>query len=215
MIGPSRGWNDVVMAVHVEVEDFMRVELETEFILQMYCFTFQGERSIAFSLGAPWEEVRAFYLGRRLALLEWFAAQVDTKMKILGLDRPALKRDELGPYWPEVGFFGCIFSWLMAPRKRHWSFDRQALVFMASALASLIRCLKSDIRPSQESLISLRIDLCMSRTMIEDRCPGWQYLGRVRQVEHFWKSPWMPVLKIEEILSGLPLRDDSSVRKSA
>jgi hypothetical protein len=193
----------------------MKLKFEKDLVIQLYCFTLQGERSIAFALGAPWPELRAYYVGARVDALKRFTQRFGEWLARQGISYPTLRSSELGPAFPSVGLWQYLLGKWMANRKSQWTFAASAAWIMASALRSLVQVLDSEVRPDQELLISLRIDLCTSRTMIENRCYGLTELKRARRIEHFWQADWIPSLKIEEILGKQMLPDGPAAKKSA
>jgi hypothetical protein len=193
----------------------MKLKLKKELVIQLYCYTLQGERSIAFGLGTPWSELRAYYLGEKMDALQRFTQHFAECLARQGVPFLALPRNEMGPYFPSVSLLQYFLGKWIANRKSQWTFPGPAGGFMAYALRSLVQALDSEIRPDQERLISLRIDLCTSRTMIENRCYGLRELLRARRIEHFWHADWIPSLRFEEVLGKPPIRDGSPTKKSA
>jgi hypothetical protein len=193
----------------------MKLKLEKDLVIALYCHTLRGERSIAFSLGAPWSELRAYYLGKRMDALRRFAQYFTEGLSGQGVHFPAPHRNEMGPYFASVSLLQSFLGKWIANRKSHWTFAPPASGFMASALMSLVEALDSETRPDQERLISLRIDLCTSRTMIENRCYGLRELTRARRIEHFWQADWIPSLRFEEILGKPFVPDGPPTKKSA
>jgi hypothetical protein len=193
----------------------MKIRLPKPFILRAYCFTVQGERSIAFALGAPWAELREYYYGEKIVGLRLL---VDDFMEILtfrGVQFPALGRNEVSPFWNTPGLWKCLFGKWVSRWKNHWSFPAEMLAFMAMALQSLARFLDSEARPGQEELISLRMDLCTSRSAIESRCFGLSEIQRARRIEHFWQADWITPVTLEDILGKPITRSEWTPRKTA
>jgi hypothetical protein len=194
----------------------MKVRLNKELVLKLYCHTFQGERSIAFALGAPWPELRQYYLGERITALRTFTTSFNEMVVRWGCALALQGREKLGPYGQPVNLFQYVFGKWITKWQNQWSFSAQVVCFQASALNALVKVLDSDIRPGQEELISLRMDLCQSRSWIEDRCYGLAELTLARRIEHFWRADWIsPPLKVEDILANKPEAYLPITKKSA
>lgn len=193
----------------------MKLRLEKEFMIRLYCYTMQGERSIAFSLGAPWPELREYYRGARLAALKEFVQCFHERLERHKIKVPTVNRNELGAFFSWLYPYQCLFSYWTSRWRRHWSISAPVVGFMASALDSLVHHLDSEIRPDQEVLISLRMDLCASRSLIQDfYCNGLDEINRARHIEHFWQADWITPVKLEDLL-GKSLNSDELTRKSA
>jgi hypothetical protein len=193
----------------------MKIRLDKEMILKLYSYTFQGERSIAFALGAPWPELLDYYRGRRLEKLKRFTDYFLDQTLHQGIAGPPLRGKELARYAPSYGIFQYFFGKWVSQWKRRWPFYPQMICFMASALQSLVKTLETEARPDQQALIDLRIDLCLSRSAIEDRCYGLPALEVARRIEHFWQADWRMPLTLEEILEQSPVREVPPTKKIA
>jgi hypothetical protein len=180
----------------------MSVVLGKEFVLTLYCYTLQGERSIAFSLGAPWSELRAFYSGERTAGLKRFVRCVDEKLNEFELQSPAPGRDELARFARSPGLFQHLIGRWVSRWKRRWTFPGPVFGFMASALHSLVNVLEAPTRPRLEDLITLRMDLCTSRSFVEDLCYGLAALRLARRIEHFWQADWIIPVRLADVLGS-------------
>jgi hypothetical protein len=193
----------------------MKTPLDKPFVIEMYAYTFQGERSIAFALGAPWDELRAFYQGERIAGLKSFNIAVHERLNRQQVKCLCLNRNQISLYPSPVRLHQYLFGKWVSRWKRQWSFPAEAICFMATALDSLVHHLESETRPDQNDLIALRMDLCTSRSIIEDRCYGLAELALARRLEHFWQADWITPVTLQDLLAGGPDQTKPAERKSA
>src|SRR5262249_4722860 len=157
--------------------------------MQLYCYTFQAERSLAFALGAPWNEFREYYQGeQRLAGVKRLRQRVQDILEHYQVTVTPITREEFGRNLPSFGLFRYLFGRWISNRKKYWSFSSQEISFAALTLNSLVNVLETSGRPDQEFLISLRMDLCSFRSMLEERCYGLAEIHHARWLEHFWQA---------------------------
>lgn len=192
----------------------MKVYLDKQFILRLYCYTFQAERSIAFALGAEWSELREYYAGERAEGARAFFNELQQFVSTNGFFFPGQTLREVERTVRPVGLFRYFFGKWLARCKQGWFFSGRYLYYAAANLSSFLDLLSSPTRPEQQTLVALRMALCSSRSLIEMRCHGWEELARAMQVEHFWKAPWQRALRLTDIV-GSHASSTSSARKSA
>ncbi len=73
----------------------MKVYLDKQFILRLYCYTFQAERSIAFALGAEWSGLREYYAGERAEGARTFFNELQQFVSIEGFFFPGQTQTDI------------------------------------------------------------------------------------------------------------------------
>ncbi|HXG09154.1 MAG TPA: hypothetical protein VNK04_05135 [Gemmataceae bacterium] len=200
----------------------MKVRLDKGFILRLYCYSYQAERSIHYALGREWAELLNYYRGERFDGVRSVADYLNklvARNGLEGLVRTAKERlPHAVPPGPVRELFVHLYRFLVgrwvARWQKRWSFSDQELCFMAATLNGLVRVLESATRPDPQDLISLRLDLCWCRSMIEDRCYGLLEIKRAREIEHYWQEDRITPVKLTDIL-GESLQEQPSTRRSA
>lgn len=192
----------------------MRVRLDRNQVVRLYCYTFQGDRSVAFGLGAPWSELRDYYGGDRLSgllrllhdLREWSPSPDQLALE-------PLRSQVFGKHRPP-GLFRVLFGKWLAPWRKTWTFTTRELTYMAAVLGELVRLLEQGQKPDLAKMYELRQELCACRSLIEDRCFGMPEIKRARWLEHFWQAPWVTPVRLQEVVTELP-HSDPETRRSA
>jgi hypothetical protein len=184
----------------------MKIRLDKDLVTRLYYLTFQAERSLDKTLGNGWMELRNYYLGDRIVAVEDLLHDVEELLSRQGVSLGVGSQEEINRQCPSLGLFRYLFGRWLARWQRHWSFPGQEVGFMASNLRSFLRLLDSDVRPEQSVLISLRMALCLSRSLIEIRCYGLPVLGYGNRIEHLYQSDWYSPVHLADILGERPLQ---------
>jgi hypothetical protein len=201
----------------------MRIKLDRTFILELYCRTYQAERSIHHVLGKDWSELLAYYQGDRLDGLRSAAQRLGECLRRHGIpllsDREKERQRAVPPRglvgeFLMYGIYRPLFGRWLARWWKSWSFSDRELAFMALTWNDLVLVLETTARPAQDDLIALRMDLCACRSTIEDRCEGMVEIKRAGQIEHFWHADWLPTVKLADLLENQH-REQHLSRKSA
>jgi hypothetical protein len=177
----------------------MNVILSSENIVELYCICRQAERSVHRALGWHWEAFRAYYGAERQTYLEAW------ERKLVDLVGPGSQwhsfanRDALVAQVRKPGFFRVIFGAWFANRRRTWSFSPAEIAFAARVLYSLIDVIGQALRPADQHLIDLRMDLWACEYLLDCRCHGLSRLERARHVEHFMQTASVPHEALHEI----------------
>jgi hypothetical protein len=198
----------------------MRISLDKTFVLELYCYSYQGERSIHFALGREWAELLDYYRDARIDGLKSVAHRLNALISKYGLGTFVSRVQEPGSRKAAparelvVHLYRHSFGKWLGPWKSHWYFSDRELGFMAAALNDLVSMLESGSRPSQEEIVALRMDLCQSRSTIEDHCYAVPEIKRALDLEHFWSADWLPSVTLTDILGDAP-EGQPPARKSA
>lgn len=208
----------------------MRIKLPRDLVLQLYCHFFQAERSLHRVLGSDWCDLREYYSGGRLQVLDslrvsFFKTLTESGVSFTPSAVQLQERDLIddgsptssepfafvGQRFPPPGrmerwlfpvadLFKCLFGKHIARWKKRWSFPARELLFLAATLDSICDFLHSRKRPRQNHLISLRMTICHCRTYIEWRCFGLLDLPRLHRLEHFQQTKWVKAVQLAEVL---------------
>jgi len=180
----------------------MKIKIARAFLLRLYCYTHQAYRSVAFALGADWSEFLEFYRGERLEELNRLVADGYRLIDRLGLSRKSVPKAEVARTIRPLGIVRYFLGPYLASWKSHWQFSGEEFTFMVATLVALVSVLETGTRPSQEALISLRMDLCFCESVIQERCHGLAEINRASRLEHFWQAPSITPVRMADILEG-------------
>lgn len=176
------------------------VKLNKAFLLELYCYSRQGERSIAFGLGADWSELREYYRGERSEGLRNLAVRMGRVLDQNGIRSRSWQREEADRHWPSLGLLQYLFGKLIVRWKTWWSFSEEELSLMAFSLHTLLQVLELPSKPDVEALVDLRMNLCLSNYIIEKRGHGLPDFDRARWLEHFYQADWITPVRMADIL---------------
>lgn len=177
----------------------MRVTLTRPFIVQLYCYLLQSERSVACGLGAEWTELRAYFQGDRIRGLEKTLEGLSQLAIPHPVQNMATAREEVANLARESNFLNYIESWFVHWRQ-NWSFAPEFISFTEITLRDWIEILMCSLKPNLEHLIQIRMDLCFCRSLIESRCQGLREIQRAKRLEHFWQAPWILPVRFKELV---------------
>jgi hypothetical protein len=161
----------------------MRVVLDKPTVLTLYCLSRQAERSVDRALGSRWEDFRAYYDSERTGLIESCRAKIVELAPAPVSAGAPLDRDAIVSQLPES--LCAIMGFLFGRWRRRWRFKESEMVFFAQALTRLLTVLDEAVRPSQDFLISLRMDLWACTYVITTRCHGMRELVPASRITHF------------------------------
>jgi hypothetical protein len=178
----------------------VKIKLGKQFILRLYCYTYQAERSVGFALGANWAEFLEYYSGERIGGLKQLSEEIQEVLARNGLNRAPVTREEAARVVPSVNLFRYLLGPSINRRRAYWSLCDTEIRFMSSRLNELVGVLSSDQRPAPDTLISLRMDLCLCRSAIEIHCYGLPEIRRAQHLEHFWQADWITPVRLADIV---------------
>lgn len=185
----------------------MKICLKKPLVVSLYCHIFQAERSVGFALGAPWPEFLEYYQGERIAGVKRLAAILNETVERHRIPLVPRSRQEMAKRAPAQSIFYLLFGRWINNRRSAWRFSSEIIAFMALNLQDLVSVLELVMRPDQDQLISLRMNLCYCRSVIEICCHGLDEIRRARELEHFWKAPWMVPIPMSDIIGEEPWED--------
>jgi hypothetical protein len=192
----------------------MRIKLEKNTVLRLYCFLREAERSVHRAISDPWPEFKDYYRPSKIAAVQHLA---ETLREALGSDFPIqdqMSREQAGKSISPPGIFRYYLGHLIATRKRDWTFPASAVAFMAGTLSRLVTLLEAAQKPNPDVLISLRMDCCASEWIIENRCHGLPELNRAKRIDHFHRTDWLPYVTLGDIV-GEDHLEETPTRQSA
>jgi hypothetical protein len=187
----------------------MKVPLDRDLAIRLYCYVFQAERSIACGLGAPWQQLREYYSQARRVALDGLARNIAEKLASSGHRETGTTRDEVARETP--GIFHVLLGRALNRWKRTFRFPGSFAEFLARTLKKLLQTLDSAPPPGQNDLIALRMDLCCCRSILEATCAGLAEISGARRLEHFWQAPWITPVRMGEIIPE-PVRAGEMVK---
>lgn len=179
------------------------IPLNKEFILRLACSLREAERSVHRGLTRPWDDLRQYYGSEKTDAVRELAEQIKQLVPLRVQSLPAPRRSEIGRFAPGPGFFQVVLGRWIGKCKKAWSYQDRALWYVATTLDALLRVLASPTRPTDAVLIDLRMDLSACEWVIEAPCPGMPELERTKRIEHFDYTPWVPHVKLAEVLAPL------------
>jgi hypothetical protein len=192
----------------------MKVILNKETILCLYCCCREAERSVHRALDAKWEDFQNYYSGAKTTcIIEVIKGLF--KLVSPGHITPFLpNREEACATVSEPGIIRYYLGKWIARRKRSWSFPTPQIHFLALTLNTLMTLLTTRCKPTSTQLISLRMDLCACEYIIECRCHGLGEIERARRMDHFHRTEWLPYVTLADIL-GKDLGEIPRTKRSA
>lgn len=192
----------------------MDIPLEKSFAVKLFCYCRQAARSVHRGLGGSWPALIEYYQGDRGASIQQLLQELTRLLAPDSLAQPRCSRQEIGRGLPAIGLFRVLLGRWLARRKTIWPFRREEIQFMASTLTSFLGTLQAPIKPEDDSLIALRMDLNTCEAVVEARCYGVPELTRAVYLEHFDQTDWLPIVRMSDIL-GEQRRTGSLTQRSA
>lgn len=158
----------------------VRLALGREQIVALSCLCRQGERSVHRALGASWEAFRAFYGAERQSRVESCQQELLDLVGSAGAIPDRANRETVLARIRAPGVFRVLLGGWLARWKREWWFSPVEIGFTARVLQSLVATVEAAARPSQTSLIDLRMNLWACTYLIDCRCHGLPELQTAR-----------------------------------
>jgi hypothetical protein len=177
-----------------------KLRLDRELILKLYSYMLQAERSLDKALGADWSDLPAFYSPDRIEAIKQLVQTI--RQRDIQCQSASLPRNRYhvfqGLRLPEC--MHLLLGKAIGERRKAWALPSLEVAFMAACLDAVVGLLGQTIKPDPNVLISLRMDLCVCRSIIEARCAGWTGIERAKNVEHFHHPEWKAPLSVEEVV---------------
>jgi hypothetical protein len=177
----------------------VKIQLQKEYLLSLYCHARQADRSIdrVLGLGGSWDALRDYYQGRLSALRAMHSMM---EQLVPGRTQGAWPgtRDQVCRSLP--GAISLLLRHCTARWRRAWTFPEQEVCFIAETLGSLLETLEALTRPDTPWLVGLRMDLWACTYIIECRCKGLPELALANRIEHFNHPDSLPHVELAEVL---------------
>ncbi len=179
----------------------MRVRLDKETVLRLYCSCREAERSVHRALADPWPEFRAYYGAEKRAEIAGLIERAGPLLGRLGPCPTPPADEEIEWLSTALGYFfrACFGRWLARWEKR-WSFDQKEVCYLAATLARLLRLLDNTEKPAPQTLIELRRTFFLCSRVIGRRCHGLRELKLAARIDHFHKTEWLPRVTLADVL---------------
>jgi hypothetical protein len=193
----------------------MRIRLDKELVLKVYCLCREAERSVHRALDANWSDFQEYYKDTKTRQIRLV---VESLYDLLGpayahLDPPP--DEDLERFISPPGIFRFYFGKWLASRKRWWFFPHQSILFLAYHLDSLVSLLSVQEKPDSAHLITLRRAFGACEYIIECRCHGLEELDLAKMMEHFRQTEWLPTVKLADILGEQKTKGSPPAKRSA
>jgi len=180
----------------------MTVRLDRELITKLYFYLFQAERSIDKVLGNHWPDFLVYYNSERVTAIQVVVNRLGDLLPRQETGSFSFNRQEITRGAPTLGIFKYFFGRRIARWKKGWSFPVRELCYMATSLKAVLQLLSRLTKPDLKCLVSLRMDLCSCRSIIEIRCRGLPVLDYGMRIEHLYQSDWIAPASLTDILEG-------------
>ena len=194
----------------------MRIRLrKTELLSVFACFR-QAERSLDAALRTDWSAFRAWYeeFGRREFLerqIDFLGTSINGSVASTAVDANDSPRLE----------DQCSDVWLVFVRgtlnrfRRSWRFTSREIGVWLSTLRRVRELLNQATRPSDETLVQLRMHDAACRLSIESRLYGVYSLRHAGRIEHFMQPEWQTHISTEQLIGRSFTRRASTLRATA
>ena len=180
-----------------------KIRLDKETVVRLFCYSCEGYRSVHRALQEGyWSAFQAYYTAEKRGALQALVQQLGDLTPEALRDVPPPTLDELSRITPSVGLFRVLLGRWLNKRKQSWSFAVPEIRFLTSTLQRLLDFLKRPLAPSPEELFSLQIQLCNCSGIFEMHGYGLAAIARARRIEHFDHTPWVPHVKLSDIVRG-------------
>ncbi len=179
------------------------IQIEKPFLLRLYCYLQQAERSVHRPLCNHWSDFQQYYKPARAAAIESLLARLDQLIPQRRSSPPPDKA-EVFRNVPEPGMFRVFFGRWLTRGKTSFPFTAEEIAFIALTLETLLHFLDQTEKPAMDTLVTLRMDFCQAGGNIDWRCYGLEELRRASFIEHFDRTEWYPHLQLWEILGEPP-----------
>ncbi|MBV9123166.1 MAG: hypothetical protein JO112_07405 [Planctomycetes bacterium] len=174
------------------------MRLPKSFIIELYCFSRQAERSVDAALLAPWSEFRAYYGPDKISALALLILKLQS---LLPYPFPRSEED-ITPTVVAPGLFKVLLGPWIARWKKKWTFSCQEIALLACTLQTLVNIVKKPLPPDLQFLIRLRMDFWTCEYIIESRCYGMRELKVAQNIEHFNQSWHIKPVTLSELVSN-------------
>lgn len=175
----------------------MNISMEKKEVVKLYCYIWQGERSIDHSLNSSWNKLQHFYDEKRKSDIKQFANDIHQYLGVAicpeTMNIGSLRITFYNQLW---GRLFSRFSWGL---RRRLNVSSVELFYMSRALDDLIVLLGFSDQPQADAIIPLRLRLRTCAEFLELRLMGWRMLDKARHVEHFNSPDFMKTFRIEDV----------------
>ena len=180
----------------------MTVRVDRELLTELYFYLLQAERSIDKVLGNHWPDFLNYYNSERVTAIREVIGRLGDLLRRQGTGSFAFNRQEITTGAPTLGIFKYFFGRRIGRWKKSWSFPARELCFAAASLNAVLQLLNCPAKPDLKCLVSLRMNLCSCRSIIEIRSPGLPVLDYGVRIEHLYQSDWISPVSLPDILEG-------------
>lgn len=171
-------------------------------VLRMVACLRQAERTLDGALNGGWKDAQSYFRQGHKEAVQRLVADLDAGS--FGADptsNEALRKDAF-----EGGLWESFLEVL--PFGRHFNSSRKTFQLRRPLVGFALRVLREFLRlldaqsPTNETLVSLRMDACETWRQIERRCAGFPALEKAKNIEHPWFPDHLQRFSLEEILAS-------------
>lgn len=178
----------------------MSTVFSKQFVLMMYCYCRQAERSIHYAVSCPnqWKQFCEYYSEQKRRRLRSILHDINAREPSEDFAIKCGCRDWI----PALELPRLLVRSAVNQFRSSWSFDAHELDLVADAIRRLLAITRDDCVLSHRELLQLRKRFFECSYAIERKLIGLIELRRASRVEHWFNSESTQFYTIEEL--GLP-----------